>query len=206
MSNQRRDGVACRPAVAADSSDLAILADAATRRLVSWIWDSATQIGQSSFEVGRNTIHSDIASLNHFTRWRVAERNGTVAGATNGYHLVPDHSPNPGSDQGPLAPLTELKAIASDTWYVSVASVFAEFRNQGVGRVLLADTEKVASAAGVTRLTLIVASFNPSAKRLYEQIGFAEWKRRPFHPFPGSNEAGDWILMFKDLPAGRLDS
>lgn len=77
-----------------------------------------------------------------------------------------------------LVSLDALKSVARGTWYVSVASVFA---------------------AGVRRITLLVASFNPDAQRLYEELGFQEWERRPFQPFPGSNEAGDWMLMVKDL-------
>lgn len=200
MSSPATNSVRCRPAIAADSSDLAILADAATRRLISWVWDSAAQLGQSSFEVGRNTIHSNVESLSHFTRWRVAERNGTVAGAINGYRLTPAQETDPRSDQEVLAPLNELKAIATDTWYVSVASVFPESRNEGIGRALLADAQQVAAEAGQTSVSLIVASFNPSAKRLYELIGFIEWERRPFRPFPGSDETGEWILMVQELP------
>lgn len=189
----------CRPAVAADSSDLAILADAATRRVLSWLWEAAAEPGQSAFEIGRNTMYSNSESLSHFSRWRVAEQHGEVVGAVNSYLLVPPDMAASPPQSDVVVPLNELKAIAAGTWYVSVASVFPESRDRGIGSVMLADTAEIASAAGATQLTLLVGSFNPSAKRLYERIGFSEWARRAFTPFPGSDEAGDWILMVKNL-------
>ncbi|MGB3737651.1 MAG: GNAT family N-acetyltransferase [Ilumatobacter sp.] len=196
-----------RDATPADASSLALLADAATRRLMSWRWDARTEPGQSGFEVGRTSILSDVDQLNHHSRWRVAERDGLINGAINSYLLesAPSFarssaaSSDRGDPDGVLAPLTELKAIAAGTWYVSIASVFPESRGQGVGRALLAEADRLASASAVDRVSLIVASFNPRAKLLYEDDGYGEAARCPFHPFPGSDPGGDWILMIKHL-------
>lgn len=187
-------------AVDDDSASLSILADAATRRLISWLWDQGTATGQSSFEAGRQAIRGDAASLSHLDRWRVARSGGKVAGGLNSYVLPPLGHPAQSPDVAEvLSPLNELKSIAEGTWYISVASVFPEFRGQGVGQALLGEAERLARSANINKLTLMVGSFNVGAHRLYERVGFYEWARRPFVSFPGADVGGDWILMTRDL-------
>ena len=196
-------GLRFRDAVAADAADLALLADAATRRLVSWLWDGRAAAGQSNFEIGRSSILSDEQDLSHVSRWRVAEESGAVIGGLNSYELLQRDLP-PATEAGPvLQPLVELKTTATGTWYVSVASVFPECRGRGAGKAILAEAERLASDAGIDRVSLIVGSFNPRAKRLYEAVGYREWDRRTFGPFPGSDPDGDWILMVKDVDYPR---
>jgi len=98
-----------------------------------------------------------------------------------------------------LRPVNDLKRIAEGSWYISVASVFPENRGEGIGHAILTLGEEKARAAGCSRLTLLVGSFNEGAHRLYERFGMHEGARRPFVPFPGSDPTGDWILMVKDL-------
>jgi hypothetical protein len=73
--------VTFRPAVATDSADLAILSDAATRRLSSFLWSSAAEPAQSSFEFGRNFILTQTGHSSHYSNWHVAELGRRVAGA-----------------------------------------------------------------------------------------------------------------------------
>ena len=188
--------VEIRQASVADSTHLALLADAATRRLISWVWDMSTTPGQSRFEVGREAIRADEASTSHHRRWRVAESDGHVAGGLNSYVLVPaDHSGLPPEVERVVRPVDELKAIAESTWYVSVASVFPEFRGQGIGHALLEEADRCARSAECGVVTLLVHSFNPGAHGLYTRLGFSEWERREFVPFDGSDRDGHWILM-----------
>lgn len=187
-----------------DASSLTLLADAATRRLVSRLWDDGSAPGQSSFEVGRDAIRTDTNSLSHLSRWRVVDSDGRLAGGLNSYQLPPAGPPPASSVAAAiLQPLTELKTVAEGTWYVSVASVFPEFRGQGIGQQLLAEAERLAAAADVDQLTLMVASVNDGAYRLYSRLGFREWERRPFVSFPGSDESGEWILMVKERNGPR---
>lgn len=190
-----------RDAIPSDGSDLALLTDAATRRLVSWFWDAATETGQSSFEVGRNIVLSSPSSLSHYTRWRVASVEGRVVGGINSYVLDTAERPDSVQDSSVTTPLVELKELAVGSWYVSVASVFPEARGQGVGRAILNEAE----GTGVSSVSLLVASFNPRAMELYERVGFSERSRRAFVPFPGSDAGGDWILMVKEISDPQSD-
>jgi ribosomal protein S18 acetylase RimI-like enzyme len=183
-----------------DSSHLAILADSATRRLVSHMWSGTARVGQSWFEVGRETIRASNDHFSHYANWQVAEFDDRVAGGLNSYVLPkPVDADIPTDTPEVLRPLNELKAVAAGTWYISVASVFPEFRNRGVGDALLAKAETLARAQEISRLTLMVGSFNEGAQRLYRRFGLSEWERRAFTPFEGSDPEGDWILMYKDL-------
>ena len=190
--------IAFRPATPNDCPHLVLLADMATRRLTSFLWGQAASAGQSVFEVGLGIIRSDESHFTHFSNWRVAEGRGQVVGAVSGY-VIPEASQATAAVLNVVAPLNELKAMAAGTWYLSALAIYPEYQGQAFGKSLLAEAENMARAAGQDRLTLMVGSFNARAYGLYRKAGFAEWDRRPFAAFPGSDEAGDWILMGKDL-------
>lgn len=181
-----------------DCAHLVLLADMATRRLTSFLWGQMATPGQSSFEVGRNVILNDTGHYMHYANWRVAEHGGKLVGALNGY-IIPEPTGLPALEV--VKPLNTLKNVAAGTWYIAVASIYPEHQGKGFGKSLLAEAESIARAAGKERLTLMVGSFNERAYSLYEKSGFTEWERQPFHPFPGSDEPGEWILMAKDLSA-----
>ncbi len=189
---------AIRAAVEDDCADLALLADMATRRLTSHLWGLAAQPGQSPFEVGRRIIRSEIGHFSNFRNWRVAELGGSIAGALCGCILSTPPATNAARAEV-VGPLNVLKGVAAGTWYLSALALYPEHQRKGLGRTMLAEAEALARAAGADCITLMVGSFNTGARALYQQVGFAEWDRRAFLAFPGSDAEGDWILMRKDL-------
>lgn len=189
--------LAFRPATHEDCAHLVLFADMATRRLTSFLWGQVSTPGQSAFEVGRNVIRNAENHFTHFANWRVVEAQGQIVGALNGY-IIPEPSNSAPPAPDVVLPLNELKNMAAGTWYISAAAIYPEYRGKGFGSLLLAEGEAIARSAGNDRLTLMVGSFNAGAFRLYQKCGFTEWARRPFLPFPGSDE-GEWILMVKDL-------
>jgi hypothetical protein len=48
-------------------------------------------------------------------------------------------------------------------------------------------------------MSIIMEDANVGALRLYLRHGFAERARRPYVPFPGSMDEGDWVLLGKEL-------
>ena len=76
---------------------------------------------------------------------------------------------------------------------------FPEERGKGHGPTVIARACQAARDAGHHRIALEVESPNTGAISLYRKCGFAEWERRTYVPFPGSDDEGDWILMAKDL-------
>ena len=61
----------------------------------------------------------------------------------------------------------ELEAKAPGSWYVNVLAAFPEFRGQGLGTRLLERAEERARTAGAREASVIVASANTGAARLY---------------------------------------
>ena len=180
-----------------DGADLAIFADMATRRLASFLWGQLATSGQSALEFGRNAICNNETHYTHFTNWRVVKIRGEMVGAINCY-LLPTSTAAP-SGHEVAQPLNELKAVAAGSWYIAHAAIYPKFQGSGAGRLLLCEAEKLANAAGNGCLTLMVGSFNKRAYTVYQKFGFQEWERRPFVPFTGADERGDWILMRKSL-------
>lgn len=189
-----------RPATPDDATDLALLLDAASRRLVSWRWSTLATPGQSWFEVGRTRILTLTDNQAHYTNWLVAELDGHPVGGLNA-HAVPDRveEADPADLDPVFHPLTALEPLTAGTFYIMAAAIFAEHRGQGHGAALLDKAAAMARDRGLTRLSLMTESFNAGARRLYLRHGFRDLARRPFVPFPGTDEAGDWTLMVKDL-------
>ena len=48
-------------------------------------------------------------------------------------------------------------------------------------------------------MSIIVEDANHDAHRLYLRYGFEQWQRRPYRPFPGSEDQGDWVLLRKEV-------
>lgn len=181
-----------------DGPHLALLADMASRRMISFLWGLVAEAGQSAFEVGRHIILNEDSHFAHYSNWHVAEGRGLVVGAVGGY-LLPPASEAPAPVVDAVVGLSELKAIAEGTWYISAAALYPEFRGQGLGATLIAEGEAMARAAGQSRVTLLVNSLNPWAQALYRRLGFADWDRRPLAAFPGSEGPSELILMVKEL-------
>ena len=191
-----------RPATVSDASDLAVLFDAASRRLISWVWGLEAKQGQSWFEVGRNVIRNNAASGGHFTNWQVAILDHQVAGGFCGFRIADPYDAGDLTQVPPaIIPFIELAEVGKGTYYVSIACVYPEHRGKGVGTAMLDKAADLARAAKVRQMSLIVETFNPDAKRLYDRYGFRELARRRFIRFPGCEDEGDLVLMVKDLTA-----
>lgn len=183
-----------------DASDLALLLDAASRRMAAWYWSTLAGPGQSWFEVGREPVLNQPEATSHHSKWHVAEDEGRIIGAFFGFS-VPD--PYDRLDlttlPAPLRAMFELEVVAKGCWLLQAVALFSEERGKGHGPALIARACQAARDAGHRRIALEVESPNTGAISLYRKCGFVEWERRPYVPFPGSDDEGDWILMAKDL-------
>lgn len=193
-------GLTFRAAKPEDSSDLAILFDAASRRICSWNWSTLAEPGQSWLEVGRNRIRNQTELKSHHLNWHVAEIAGQTVGALFGFSL-PDPAEEEDLDALPpvYRPMVEMEMIAKGCWLLQAIALFPEHRGAGHGPALIDRACQAARDAGHSRIVLQVESPNVRAQAMYRKCGFTEWERRPFVPFPGSDDEGDWILMVRDL-------
>jgi len=65
-----------------------------------------------------------------------------------------------------------LNGIFHSFPYIHIIAVKSENRGQGIGKILLKFVEDV-YYKNYSKLFLVVADFNPDAKRLYERIGYS---------------------------------
>ncbi len=78
--------------------------------------------------------------------------------------------------------------------YLHIIAIKEETRGQGVGKALLDHSERIASEMA-DKLFLVVADFNPDAKRFYERNGYQQVGEIPNLYRPGITE----YLMAKNL-------
>jgi ribosomal protein S18 acetylase RimI-like enzyme len=191
-----------RPATKADASALAVLVDIAGEGMPAYMWSTLAAPGQSVLEFGRERAQRDGGGFS----WRnavVAEVNGEVAASLVGYRLDDPYDLGALADMPEIVqPLVKLEAKAPGSWYVNVLATFPEFRGRGIGAKLLEIAERNGSETGAPALSVIVASWNATAMRLYRRAGYAALASEPAIVFPGSHREGDWVLMVKSLANG----
>ena len=78
--------------------------------------------------------------------------------------------------------------------YLHIIAVKEEYRNKGIGRTLLHYSENIAYEMA-DKLFLVVADYNPDAKRFYERNGYQQVGKIPDLYRPGVTE----YMMEKDL-------
>ena len=188
-----------RPARKSDAAALAILVDIAGEGMPSYMWSHMRKAGQSVFEVGRARAAREEGGFS-YRNATVAEIDGEVAACLIDYRLDDPY------DVGDLTkmpemvrPLVGLEAKAPGSWYVNVLAAFPEFRGHGIGGRLLALAEERARARGSTAASVIVASENVGAMRLYARCGYREVARAGVVAYPGCAHGGDWVLMVKPI-------
>jgi ribosomal protein S18 acetylase RimI-like enzyme len=189
-----------RPARKADASALAVLVDIAGEGMPSFMWGRMKAPGQSLFEFGRSRGAREEGAFS-YRNATVAEIGGEVTACLVDYRLADPYDIGSLDDASEFVrPLVLLEAKAPGSWYVNVLAAFPEFRGRGLGTRLLAHAEARARDNKCRKLSIIVASENVRAVRLYERTGYVATAREALVEFPGGTHGGDWVLMLKDVP------
>ena len=183
-----------------DSTELALIFDMAGRRIPSYLWGLQTLPGQQAFEVGRERIRALDSRPSHFSNWHIAEVQNQIIG---GFFGLVIEEPYPEIDFNELEPclhpIAALEKEASGCWLLQAIAILPEARGKGYAKEFLDKADEIARSSGVAKVALQVEEVNETAHGTYKKFGYYEVNRRPFIPFPGSVDTGDYILMFKDL-------
>ena len=187
-----------RSGTADDATTLALILDAAGRRIPAYFWSVYAADGQSFFEFGRENIRTNDEGKSFHKNWQIAELDNKLLGAFFGFKVANPY-PEINYDEEPewWIPFLELEEIAAGSWLLQAISVLPEYRGQGYASALLARAEEEAKASGAKKITLQVEEFNQIALKTYTNDGYAELARRELIPFPFSQDTGDIILMEK---------
>jgi ribosomal protein S18 acetylase RimI-like enzyme len=188
-----------RPATKADAAALAVLVDIAGEGMPAYMWSTLKAPGQSMLEFGRERAMREEGGFS----WRnaiVAAFGGDIAATLIGYRLDdPYDLAVLGEAPQIVHPLVRLESHVPGSWYVNVLATFPEFRRRGLAAELLSIAEKEARELQAPSLSVIVASWNENAARLYRSAGYVERSREPALPFPGCPHQGDWVLLARSL-------
>lgn len=178
-----------------DASELADLVNYAGEGLPLHVWTGLATEGQDPWEVGRTRQAKQAQKGGVFV---VDHGNGAVAGLT-GYKIGP--TPVSIDENFPqlFRPLQELENQALDSWYVNVLACYPEHRGQGLGGLLLDLAEEVAQDEGLIKTSLIVASNNTNARRLYERKGYREAAKTRCLKEDWDTDTENWVLLIKQL-------
>ena len=189
-----------RTATEDDCTELALIRDIAGRRMPSYLWSQEVGQGQSYFEYGREKIRTDTNHNSYFKNWLVAESQDKFVGAFFGF-FVEDPYPEIDLDAVPecFRPCVELERIARGCWLLQAIAILPQYRGKGLARQVLGKAETVARDSGTNRIALQVEEVNEVAFKTYQRNGYIEVDRRPYVHFPGSDDTGDVVLMWKEL-------
>jgi len=189
-----------RTATEDDCTELALIRDIAGRRMPSYLWSQEVGQGQSYFEYGREKIRTDANYNAYFKNWLVAESQSKSVGAFFGFS-VEDPYPEIDLDAVPecFRPCIELERVASGCWLLQAIAILPQYRGKGLARQLLDKAGSVARDSGTNRIALQVEEVNEVALKTYRSNGYVEVDRRPYVHFPGSEDTGDVVLMWKEL-------
>ena len=189
-----------RNATEDDCTELALIRDIAGRRMPSYLWSQEVGQGQSYFEYGREIIRTDMNSNSYFKNWLVAESQSKFVGAFFGFSV---DEPYPEFDLATVPecfrPCVELERVASGCWLLQAIAILPQYRGKGLARQLLNKAGSVAKDSGANRIALQVEEVNEVAFKTYQSNGYVEVDRRPYVHFPGSDDTGDVVLMWKKL-------
>jgi len=187
--------MAIRRARKDDADELAELINYAGEGLPLYLWTQMAAPGTDPWETGRERALREAGGFS-YRNGIVAEMDDRVAGALIGYPLADDPPPiDAATVPAMFLPVLELEHIAAGTWYVNAVSVFPEGRRLGVGSMLLAEAERIATSCGCRGLSLIVSDTNDGAQRLYERLGYRECARRAMVKEQWQHEGDHWLLM-----------
>jgi len=163
-----------RRATAADAAALAKFVNFAGEGMPLYFWRQIAGDGEDPWEIGRRR---QAERLQGGTAFVIDEGGGAIAAMT-GYPIPALPEAFGDDDPDIFRPLIELENLAPSTWYVNILAALPEHRGRGYGARLLALAEDIARDQALAAMSLIVASGNEGARRLYERTGYVETARR----------------------------
>lgn len=184
-----------RRATADDAPALADLINIAGEGLPLYLWGDMAAKGEDPWVLGRRRQARKAEAGQVFV---IDEGAGVLAGLT-GYPVPALPEPIPDDEAPIFRPLLELESLAPATWYINALAAYSEQRGRGHGTRLLALAGELARVEGLSATTLIVASANTGARRLYERSGYVETARRAIVKDGWDCDSDEWVLLVKPL-------
>ena len=182
-----------------DAAQLAYLINLAGEGIPEFLWQGMIEGTESPLEVGAKRAAREEGGFS-YRNAKVIRQEGKVAGMIISYQLDDPYKTGDLSEYPDVVrPLIELEAQAPGSWYINALATSEQFRGLGIASILLQDAEQQARAQGVSSMSIIVASENPSAKKLYLNQGYQLQTSRAVVEYPNCIHGGNWELLTKNL-------
>ncbi|PTY36958.1 GNAT family N-acetyltransferase [Saccharospirillum sp. MSK14-1] len=184
-----------------DAPALARLINLAGEGIPYYLWSINDDAGGDPFKIGEARAARDSGGFS-YTHARVMEHDNDVLGMVLSYSLDDPYSVGDLNELPEIVrPLVLLESQAPGSWYINAIATVEFYRGQGIASTLLADSETHAAEQGFTQASLIVASENTQARKLYLKLGYQLRNSLPVVEYPGCMHGGHWELMVKKLSA-----
>ncbi len=189
-------------AVKENARDLAYLINLAGEGIPEYLWTGMIEGDESPLDVGERRASREEGGFS-YTNAKVCMSDNALTGMIISYRQPSPYNIDDISEYPEVVcPLVVLESRAPGSWYINAIATSEAHRGRGVASRLIADAEKNAIEASCSVMSLIVASENTKAVRLYEYLDFETVDSLPVVPYPGCLHGGDWILMTRQIVVG----
>lgn len=182
-----------------DAEHLAILINYAGEGMPKHYWQGLAAPGQSPLEVGIDRAQREQGDFSYKNARLLKTAAATRAVCISFPLADPYDMGDLLSQPAYIRPLIELEARAPGSWYINVLATYPEHRGKGHATALLKDSFTTGRTKGHQTASLIVASENTPACKLYESLGFKKVANAPIIPIPDLEMKGNWLLLEKAL-------
>ena len=187
-----------RPGEIEDARLLAKLVNYAGEGFPLYLWERLAKEGQTGWDVGQERASRKSGGFSYVNATLI-EYEGCPAGCLIGYEIAKIPEPIPDDVPPMFIPLLELENLALDSWYVNVLAVLPEFRNLGLGSILLKKADEYGTNLDKAGMSVIVADNNQNARKLYERCDYQERAHRPMVKEDWVSEGENWVLLTKQF-------
>lgn len=185
-----------RPAKKEDARAIAELYSISSDGVADYIWTTLAEEGEDILDVGQRRYEREDTDFS-FQNCTMAVLDEEIIGMLVAFPMYVDKD----ADLSDVDPVLKPYCILEEdnSYYVCGVAVYEKYRGKGIGHGLMALAEEKAHNLGFRKLSLIVFEENAGAKKLYDNLGYAEVAREKVAPHPLIHCAGDAILMIKEI-------
>ncbi len=181
------------------AKDLAFLINLAGEGIPEYLWKGMAQKDELPMDVGAMRAAREEGGFS-YKNARVCTKDDELLGMIISYRQPQPYDIDELSEYPDIVqPLVLLEAKAPGSWYINAIATFQKFSGKGVAQKLMQEAEERALLESCKQVSLIVASENTRAKRLYEHLGYKVVSSLPVVLYPGCLHGGQWNLMVKEL-------
>lgn len=185
-----------RPAERSECRAIATLYRISSDGVADYIWIKLAAPEEDILDVGQRRYEQEDLVFS-YKNCVVVTHDEKIIGMLVAFPMEIEPVANELEEDPVLVPYSKLEE--ANSYYICGMALVPEYRNQGIGRKLLALAEDTAREMSYEKLSVIVFEQNEGALKLYKRHGFKEVAREPVVPHPLIRHTGSVLLMIKAI-------